>query len=76
MTPRCILVVFTRGHLTHYRPAMPFGNRKKYFRASFQVRIGINQKISPIWKPEIYSFRHFPKLYIAYFIGKNPFNFS
>jgi len=21
--------------LTHYRPAMPFGNRKTYFRASF-----------------------------------------
>jgi len=25
--------------LTHYRPAMPFGNRKKYFRGSFQFSI-------------------------------------
>jgi len=22
--------------LTHYRPAMPFGNRKEYFRGSFE----------------------------------------
>jgi len=25
--------------LTHYRPAMPFGNRKIYYRGSFQFRI-------------------------------------
>jgi len=25
--------------LTHYRPAMPFGNRKKYFIESFQFNI-------------------------------------
>jgi len=25
--------------LTHCRPAMPFGNRKKYFRRSFQISI-------------------------------------
>jgi len=27
-------------------------------------------KISPLWKPDIQSFRHFPKLKIAYFNGK------
>jgi len=26
-------------HLTHFRPAMPFGNRKIYFRGSFQFSI-------------------------------------
>jgi len=34
------------------------------------------KKISSLWKPEIRYFRHFPKLKIAYFIRKNPFNFS
>jgi len=62
--------------LTHYRPAMPFGNRKKYFRGSFQFSIVTIQKISSPWKPEILLFRHFPKLKIAYFNGKNPFHFS
>jgi len=27
------------GYLTRYRPAMPLGNRKKYFRGSFQFSI-------------------------------------
>jgi len=40
--------------LTHYRPAMPFGNRKKYFRESFQFSIITISKILPLWKPEIY----------------------
>jgi len=40
--------------LTHYRPAMPFGNRKKYFRTgSFKFRIVTIKKISPLWNPEI-----------------------
>jgi len=39
--------------LTHYRPAMPFGNRKLYFRGSFQFTIVTIQKILPLWKPEI-----------------------
>jgi len=62
--------------LTHYHPAMPFGNRKKYLRGSFQFSLATIQKnISPCI-PEIQLFRHFPKLKIAYFNGKNPFNFS
>jgi len=48
---------------------MPFGNRKKYFRKSFQFSIVI-KKISPLRKPEISILRHFPKLKIAYFNGK------
>jgi len=55
---------------------MPFGIRKKYFRGSFKFSIVIIQKISPLWKPGISLFRHFPKLKIAYFNGKNPLNFS
>jgi len=27
------------GILTHYHPAMPFGNRNKYFKGSFQFSI-------------------------------------
>jgi len=38
--------------LTHYRPAMPFGKRKKYFR-SFQFSSVAISKISPLWKTEI-----------------------
>jgi len=52
------------------------GNRKKYFRGSFQFSIVTIQKKSPSWKPEILLFKHFPKLKIAYFNGENPLNFS
>jgi len=41
------------GYSTHYRPAMPLGNRKKYLRVSFQFSIVTIEKISPLWKPEI-----------------------
>jgi len=34
--------------LTHYRPAMPFGKRKIYFRGSFQFSIVRVWKISPL----------------------------
>jgi len=39
--------------LIHYRPAMPFRNRKTFFRGSFQFIIVTIKKISPLWKPEI-----------------------
>jgi len=40
--------------LTHYRSAMPLGNRKKnYFTGSFQFSIVTILKISLLWKPEI-----------------------
>jgi len=55
---------------------MRFGNRKKYFRGFFQLSIGTISKISPLWKPEIELFRHFPKLKNAYFNEENTFNFS
>jgi len=32
--------------LTHYRPAMPFGNQKKYFRGIFQFSVVTIQKLS------------------------------
>jgi len=44
--------------------------KKKYFRGYFQFSIITIKKISPPWKPEIQSFRQFPKLKIAYFNGK------
>jgi len=61
--------------LTHYRPAMPFSNRKIYFIGSAQLSI-VTIKISPLWKPDIYLFRHFLKLKTAYLNGKSPFNSS
>jgi len=39
--------------LTHYLPAIPFGNRNVYFRGSFQFNKVTVFKKSPLWKPEI-----------------------
>jgi len=65
--------VCNQEKLTHYRPAMLFGNRIFYFKGSFHVSIDTIKKISPLWKPKISLFRHFPKLRIASFNGKkNP----
>jgi len=49
---------------------------KIYFRGSFQFSIVTIETISPLWKPEILLLRHFPKLGIAYFNGKNHSNIS
>jgi len=46
-------LVFKIGILTHYRPAMPFGNRKKMFWGIYLVQYYHNLKILPVWKPEI-----------------------
>ena len=62
--------------LIHYRRAMPFGNRKIYYRGSSQFSIVPIWIISPLWKSEIYLFRHYQKLKIPYFKGKSPFNFT
>jgi len=39
--------------LTHYRPAMPFGNRKFILEDLFSFVLLKLKKISPLWKPEI-----------------------
>jgi len=65
--------------LTHYRPAMPFGNRKKNILEDlFSSALSQFRKYRPSGnlKFNISLFRHFPKLKIAQFNGKNPFNFS
>jgi len=41
-------VKHTKPTLTHYRPAMPFGNRKKYFGRFFLFGIVKIKKISPL----------------------------
>jgi len=54
---------------------MPFRNRKKYFRGSFQLSIVIILKnITPIETGNL-RIRHFPKLKIAYYGGKKSFQF-
>jgi len=62
--------------LTHYRLAMPFDNREKYFRGSFQLGIGTIKNISSLCKLEISLFKHFLKLKNAHFNEKIHFNFS
>jgi len=39
--------------LTHYRPAMPFGNKKNILEDLFSSVLPIFLKISPLLKPEI-----------------------
>jgi len=66
----CILEMeLVKWYFTHYLPAMPFGNRKFYFRGSFQFSIVTIWKISPLRKPEFFLFRYFPKLKVAHFNG-------
>jgi len=38
---RCLFFegILRNNYFTHYRPAMPFGNRKIYFSGSFQFSI-------------------------------------
>jgi len=53
--PAIYLVFFAKNNLsvgsllclTHYHPVMPFGNRKKYFRGSFQFSIVAIKKKAP-----------------------------
>jgi len=40
----------TDPRLTHYHPAMTFGNRKKYILEDLLVQY-CHKKISPPWKP-------------------------
>jgi len=72
------LIVSYKPDLTHYRPVMPFGNRKICFRVSFQFSIvTIKKKISTLWKPEIQQYRHFSKRKIPFFWGgREKINFS
>ena len=55
-------------NLTHYRPAMPFGNISKYFRGSFSSVLSQFKKISPLWKSKIKSFRNISTLKISFFL--------
>jgi len=58
------------------RLAMPFGNINIYLRESFQFSFVTVLKISPLWKPEIYLFRHFESLSLRISMKKILFNFS
>ena len=51
-----------RGALTCYRPAMPFGNRKKYFKGSSQFSIVTVWKISPSGNLKFNNFGIFQSL--------------
>jgi len=62
--------------VNHHRPAKPFGNKKKYFKGSFQFSIALILKISFLWKPQIPLFSYYPKLDIAYFDRKKILSIS
>jgi len=47
------VLLMTRHALTHYRPAMPFGNRKSYFEGSLSSELSTFKKISSLLKPKI-----------------------
>jgi len=55
---------------------MPYGNRKKNILEDLFSSVLLQFKNINPQKPEIELFRHFLKLKIAYFNGKNPCNFS
>ena len=64
------------GFVTHYRPAMPLGNRTKYFTGSFQLSIVMIKKLS---LPANLKFNYldiFQSLKLRISMGKSPFNFS
>ena len=50
----CNLKAELSSSLTHYRPAMPIGNRKKSIPEDLlSLVLSQIKKISPLWKPEI-----------------------
>jgi len=58
-------------YLTHYCPAMPFGNRKKYFRVSFQFSIvTIHKKYHPSGNLKFNYLGIFQSLKLRIFVGK------
>jgi len=62
---------------THYRPAMPFGNRKKYFRGSFQFSIVMILKIYHSSGTLKYNhFGIFESLKFCVIMEKNPSDFT
>ena len=66
--------------LLHFNPLPPSDairkQKKKHILEDLFSSVLSVWKISPLWKPEILIFRHYPKLKIAYFNRKNPFNLS
>jgi len=53
--------------LTQYRPAMPFGNRKNYFRGSFELSIVHFKKYHPSGNLKFINLGIFQSLKIPFF---------
>jgi len=84
-----IFIVLTRGRLFYglvetrlnLNPLPPSHavrkqKKKNIFEDLFSSVLLQFKKISPLWQPGIEKFRHFSKLKISYFNGKNLSNFS
>jgi len=67
---------YSLNDLTHYRPAIPFGKRKKYFRGSFQFSIVTIKEYHPSGNLTFPYLGIFHGLKLRILTGKNPFNFS
>jgi len=63
------------NNLTHYRPAIPSGNRKK-IEDLFSSALSQFKTYHPSGDMKLKKIRDFPKLKIAYFSEKNPSIFS
>jgi len=68
---KCISIT----NLTHYRPAMPFGNRKIYFRGSFQFIMVTIQKISPLLETWNLIISAFSETWNCVFLRKKSFHY-
>jgi len=62
--------------LTHYRSAMPFGNRKKYFRGFFNSVLLRFKKYHLSGNLKFNYLGIFQSLKLRILMEKNPFNFS
>ena len=69
------IVRVDQSTLSLCRPVIRFDNRKNILEDLFCSVLSHFKKMSPLWKPEIWIFRHFPKLKIVYFNGKKSFQF-
>jgi len=58
--------------LIHYRPAMPFGNRKKYYKGSFQVSFVTVKKYHSSENQKFNNLGFFQSLKLRNSMGNSP----
>ena len=71
----CLCCLLFSSPLTHYRPAMPSGNRNIYFIGSFQFSIFMILKISPLGNLKVNNLGIFQSLKLHILMEKNHSDF-